>query len=75
MKFVEYIGKMLVLSLILTVVVNLLLLGFRYIPFEIFTEWVWRFELGGMVVIIPWFAMVILSLFFTLLQYVIRRGK
>lgn len=75
MKFVEYIGKMLVLSLILTVVVNLLLFGFRYIPFEIFTEWVWRFELGGMVVIIPWFAMVILSLFFTLLQYVIRRGK
>lgn len=73
MKFLEYIGKMLVLSLILTVVVNLFLFGFHYIPFEIFTEWVWRFELGRTVVIIPWFGMAVLSLFFTLLQYSIRR--
>lgn len=75
MKFLEYIGKMLVLSLILTVVVNLFLFGFHYIPFEIFTEWVWRFELGGTVVIIPWFAMVVLSLSITLLQYIMGRKK
>jgi len=72
-KFLEYIKRMIILSLILTVAVNLLLFGFRYFPFEIFIKWVWRFDFGNMVVIIPWFAMVVLSLFFTLLQYIIRR--
>jgi len=72
LKFIEYIGRMLVLSLILTVIVNLLLLGFRYFPFEIFIEWAWRFELGNTVIIIPWFAMVLLSLGFMLVQYIIR---
>lgn len=73
MKFLKYIGKMLVLSLVLTVAINLLLFGFRYIPFEIFTEWVWRFELGGTVVIIPWLAMVAISLLLTFFQMIFRR--
>lgn len=73
MKFLKYIGNMLVLSLILTVAINLLLFGFHYIPFEIFTEWIWRFELGGTVVIIPWFAMVVLSLLLTLFQMIFQR--
>ncbi len=75
MRGITYIGKMLLLSLILTIIVNVVLLGFRYFPFNIFTDWAWRFPVGDAVVIIPWFAMVTLSLFFTLIIRLIGRNK
>ncbi len=74
LKLSEYIKKMLLLSFVLTVILNIILIGLRFFPFEIFTEWVLRLEVGNTVVIIPWFAMVVLSILFTLLQYVFR-GK
>ena len=72
-NFLKFVGRMLVLSLILTITVNLLLLTVRFFPFEVFTEWVWRFDFGGAVVIIPWFAMIALSLLFTAIQLFFRR--
>lgn len=74
LKLSEYVKKMLLLSFVLTVILNIILIGLRFFPFEIFTEWVLRLEVGNTVVIIPWFAMVVLSILFTLLQYVFR-GK
>lgn len=75
MKVLRYIGKMLVLSAILTVAINLLILFIRFFPFEIFTQWAWRFNIGGMVVVIPWFAMVVLSVIATVLQFILRKIK
>lgn len=57
----RYIGTMIVLSAVLTILVNLLLGGFRIFPMDLFTENVWRWEIGGVVVMIPWFLMIVLS--------------
>ncbi len=73
MNFLKYIRRMLILSLILTIAANLLLLTVRFFPFEVFAEWVWQFDFGGAVVIIPWFAMIALSLLFTVIQMFFRR--
>ena len=73
MKVIQYIGRMLVLSLILTVVLNLLLFGTRRIPWDILTEGTWRFEVGGAVVVIPWLLMAAVSLLLTLLGVIFQR--
>ncbi len=64
----SYIGTMIVLSAVLTILVNLLLGGIRFFPMELFTENVWRWEFGGVVVMIPWFLMLVLAGFSLLIQ-------
>lgn len=66
----RYIGTMIILSALLTIMLNLLLGGIMFFPIELFTENVWRWEIGGAVVIIPWFLIIVLTGISLLVQIV-----